>query len=233
MKRFTLVAGILAMTAGVALAGTPTIDGSFDGESVWGPAIATNSTPGFSDAGTTATALYVTDDANYVYFGASVTGLGTWMTYGFVIDARAGGTNSQDTWSRQILYAFSSATGFDEPEFDIRGKADNEWAERHEWDGSSWQGFGTNIITAGDAAASDSNGFIECRIAKSVLNMRSSKQGRVEFFLTGDHNEHGLFTSVPYDTPCTAWDNTGNPQSLTNPASSVSLPVSLSSFTIE
>lgn len=99
MKKFTLLAAMGVITASVAVAGTPTIDGTFDGVGVWGSPIATNSTPGF--AGATATALYLTDDANYVYFGASVTGLQSWMTYGFAIDARAGGSNGPETWGRK------------------------------------------------------------------------------------------------------------------------------------
>lgn len=230
MKKFTLLAAMGVITASVAVAGTPTIDGTFDGAGVWGSPIATNSTPGFS--GTTATALYVTDDANYVYFGASVTGLQSWMSYGFAIDARAGGSNGLETWGRQINYNFSSVGDYDAPEFVIRGNVNNGWAERHEWNGSAWTGFSTNIIPSGDASASDTNGFVEARISKSILNMRSSKLGRVEFYLTGDQNSHGLFTSVPYDTPCAEW-NPPTPQELTNPAAGVNLPVALSAFTLE
>ncbi|MCX7626364.1 MAG: hypothetical protein N2Z21_09165 [Candidatus Sumerlaeaceae bacterium] len=232
MRKLTLCATICAVASSLAFGGTPTIDGTFDGESVWGSAVATNSNPGFSGAGATATALYVTDDSNYVYFGAQVSGLAGWMSFGFAIDARSGGSNSQDTWARQINFAFPSAGDFDAPEFVVRGNVNNSWTERHEWTGSSWTGFGTNINLSGDAAANASNGFVECRIAKSVLNMRSSKQGRVEFYLSGDQNAHGLFTSVPYDTPCTDW-NPSTPQQLTNPASPVMLPVSLSSFAVE
>lgn len=230
MNRLALCATVCAVASSVAFAGTPTIDGTFDGVSVWGSAVGTNSSPGW--AGVTATDLYVTDDSNYVYFGAQVSGLQSWMSFGFAIDARSGGANSQDTWARQINYAFSSVGDFDAPEFVVRGNADNSWTERHEWNGSSWTGFGTNINTSGDAAVNVSNGFVECRIAKSILNMRSSKQGRVEFYVSGDQNSHGLFSSVPYDTPCDTW-NPPTPQQLTNPASPVNLPVSLSSFAIE
>jgi hypothetical protein len=231
MKKVALLSAACGLASALAFGGTPTIDGTFDGVSVWGNPVATNSNPGFSGAGATATALYVTDDANYVYFGAEVTGLAGWMSYGFAIDARTGGANSQDTWARQINYNFSVGGGFDEPEFVIRGNADNSWCERHEYV-SGWTGFGTNIIPNGDASASTTNGFIEARIAKSTLNMRTSKQGQVEFYLTGDENYHGLFTSVPYDTPCAEW-NPPTPQSLSNPAVPVNLPVGLSAFTIE
>jgi hypothetical protein len=232
MKKVALLSAACGLASALAFGGTPTIDGTFDGVLVWGIPVATNSNPGFSGAGATAIALYVTDDANYVYFGAQVTGLAGWMSYGFAIDARTGGANVQEPWQRQINFNFSVGGGFDAPEFVIRGNANNSWCERREWNGSSWTGGGTNIIPAGDASANTTTGFIEARIAKSTLNMRTSKQGRVEFYLSGDNNSHGLFTSVPYDTPCNEW-NPSTPQSLTNPAAPLNLPVSLSAFTIE
>jgi hypothetical protein len=229
-QKATLATSLL-LVGGLALGGTPTIDGTFDGVSVWGDAVTTNSNPGFSDAGATATALYVTDDSSYVYLGAAVTGLGSWMSFGFVVDAKTGGSNSQDTWGRQIDYAFPSVGDFDAPELDIRGNCNNGWAERHVWDGSQWTGFGTDITTS-EYNCSPTNGWIECRIPKSVLNMRATKEIRVEFFLTGDSNAHGLFTSVPYDTPCDTWSPSSH-QTLTNPVSGVTVPVAVSAFSLE
>ncbi len=231
MLKDITVAALCAGMATVAWAGTPTIDGSFDGTSVWGTAVATNSNPGFSGAGATATALYVTDDATYVYFGAEVTGLASWQSFGFAIDSRSGGGNTQETWGRQINFAFPVSPSLDEPDVVVRGNCNNSWIELHQWSGSTWTGFGTNIGTS-EANSSPSNGFIECRVAKSVLNMRASKQGQVEFYLTGDQNSHGLFTSVPYDTPCAEW-NPSTPQQLTSPAQPVNLPVHVSAFSLE
>ncbi|RMH30642.1 MAG: hypothetical protein D6691_01010 [Candidatus Hydrogenedentota bacterium] len=230
MKRLLSVIAISAVSAGI-YAGTPTIDGTFDGVSVWGPAVATNSNPGFSGAGATATDLYVTDDASYVYFGAQISGLAGWMSFGFAIDSQSGGGNTQETWGRQINFNFPTNSVGDAPDVVIRGNCNNSWIEQHTWNGSTWQGFGTNIGTS-EANSNPSTGWIECRVAKSVLNMRASKQGQVEFYLTGDQNAHGLFTSVPYDTPCAEW-NPSSPQVLSNPSGPVNLPVALSAFTLE
>lgn len=235
MKRIATIAAGIATVASLAGAATPTIDGTFDGTAVWGSPIATNSNPGFSGAGATATALYVTADATYVYFGAAVTGLAGWQTYGFAIDSKAGGGNTQEPWSRQINFNFPTNTVGDAPDFVVRGIADNSWAELRTWNGTDWSTGGATNIGTSEANSSTTNGWIECRVAKSTLSMRGTNEGQVEFYLTGDNNTHGLFTSVPYDTPCTQWDNTGTPQSLTNPQASGTsfVPVTLSSLTVE
>ncbi len=232
MKRIT-TAILCASMAIAAWAGTPTIDGSFDGESVWGTPVATNSTPGFVEAGATATDLYVTDDANYVYFGAAVTGLDEVMYFGFAIDCRLGGANSQEPGQQKINFAFPVGGGFDEPDVVVRGNCteveESQIFNIHQWNGFFWT---TTQVGPSEVRPSPSNGFIECRVAKTVLSMRASKQGRVQFYLSGNDSGHGLFTSVPYDMPCEEWFP-DSPQLLTNPAQPVSLPVHVSAFTLE
>jgi hypothetical protein len=231
MKKVVSLAAVCGIAASISFAGTPTIDGTFDGTSVWGSAVATNSTAGFG--GVTATALYVTDDADYVYFGASVTGLQSWMNYGFAIDSKSGGGNTPEPWGRQITFAFPTAGDLDAPDFCVRANfEDGNWRELRQWNGTDWGTGGGVDITTSEASLPSTNGFCECRIAKSTLNMRASKQGQVEFFVTGNQDAHGLFCSVPYDAPDTDWEQS-SPNLLSNPATSVALPVSLSSFTIE
>ncbi len=231
-SRFSIAVSCLAAVS-LSWAGTPTIDGNFDGESVWGTSVASNSTPGW--AGTEAQELYVTSDANYVYFGALVQGVQNWMSYGFAIDCKNGGGNTQEPWMRQINFNFPLGSGVDQPDFVVRGLADNGWRELRSWNGTDWSSGAGTDIGASEAYAGNiilDFYFIECRVAKSVLSMRSSKVGQVEFFLTGDLNSHGLFTSVPYDTPAAEW-NPSSLQSLSNPAAPVMLPVHVSRFIVE
>jgi hypothetical protein len=230
MKKVALLLAACGLVSGLAFGGTPTLDGTFDGTSVWGDPVSTSSTTGF--AGVTATALYVTTDTQYVYFGAQVSGLQNWMSYGFAIDARSGGANVQEPWQRQINFQFPISGDFDAPEQVIRGNCNNGWRELRVWNSgtSSWDGGGTDIGSSEAYAGSD---FIEARIARSTLNMRSSKLGQVEFYVTGNSNSHGLFSSVPYNTPCAEWDPPTRQTLTFSNTPLINLPVSLSVFTIE
>ena len=214
-KLFTILFVLLSISA----YSQPVMDGTFDGEGVWGaPKATADGTAGW--AGTNAKKLYVTFDVNYVYLGAEVTS-SDWMAWAFIINTQTAGATS-DSWSRNITYNHSN-----KPDYDARGTFGG-YAEIHTWNGSSWTGysglaaseFGENIT------GSDQNGWVEIRVPQSTLG--SPLVSDVEFYITGNNNEHGSFDACPNDDNATGWSD---PTTLSNYAPDIPLPVELSSFT--
>lgn len=67
----------------------PVIDGTFDGETVWGPPVSTaDLSPGWANAN--AKKFYVLEMGAYVYMGAEITA-SSWMNWAFTIHSKAGG----------------------------------------------------------------------------------------------------------------------------------------------
>ncbi len=213
-KLFTIVFFLLYISA----YSQPVMDGTFDGEGVWGaPKVTADGTAGWALAN--AKKLYVTFDVNYVYLGAEVTA-SDWMAWAFIINTQTGGASS-DSWSRNITYNHSN-----KPDYDARGTFGG-YAEIHTWNGSSWTGysglaaseFGENIT------GSDQNGWVEIRVPQSTLG--SPLVSDVEFYITGNNNEHGSFDACPNDDNATGWND---PTILSNYAPEIPLPVELISF---
>jgi hypothetical protein len=210
---------LLLFVAAFSFAGTPTMDGTFDGLGVWGSPIATG-TDNLEWAGVKAYNLYVTYDASYAYFGAEIKA-SSWQAWAFAINTKPGG-GSSDSWSRQINFGYTNL-----PDFIARGHF-NAYAAINYWDGSSWQGhdglasseYGENIT------GNDQDGWVEIRVPISNLNAGVCD---VQFYLTGDQNSHGLFDACPSDVNATMW-NQSPPNVLTNYASNVPLPIQLASF---
>lgn len=196
---------------------SPVMNGTFDGEGVWGAPIAVgDGNPGWANAN--ASALYVRYDDTYAYFGASFTAE-SWMQFVFLVDAKVGG-GTADTWSRQITYNHADA-----PDFICRGDVNGGYAERHTWNGTSWDGVGSA------AAASEygsSTSFAECRVPLAALGSPSS--ANVQFLITGNNNDHGSFSSVPRDNVSAGWNPPQSTTSLSNYATNALLPVELTSF---
>ncbi len=228
MKQITIF-GALVASAAVACAGTPTIDGTFDGAPTWGSPVATNVAAGWN--GFSATDLYVTSDATYAYFGVALSDLfGNWQTYGFAIHTTAGGGNTQDPWGRQFNFNLTNA-----PDFLVRGNLDNTWAELRTWNGTDWNtGSGTSIIPAGHASGSSS--FVEVRVPRATLAAATTE---VVFVLSGNDNAHGLFDALPQDIAnnqnadvADQWNE--SPQNVVNTATApTAVPVTVSSFSID
>ncbi|TAD85237.1 MAG: hypothetical protein EAY75_11660 [Bacteroidetes bacterium] len=219
-KKFTFFC-LLATTLGIAQAGTPTIDGAFDGEPVWGaPFTTADGNAGLGNAN--AKKLYVTSDADYYYFGAEVTA-SDWMQWCFILNAKPGGATS-DSWGRAIQYNHT-----EKPDFAFRGNF-NSYAELHNWNGSAWAGF-TGLAWSEfseSISGTDANGFVETRIPRSTFP--GYYVGDIQFYITGNSGNHGSFDAIPNDNNSTAWEL---PQSLTvlrNYTSGLVLPVNLRSF---
>ncbi len=197
----------------------PVIDGVFDGESIWGTPIATaDGSAGWANAN--AKKMYFVENGYYLYFGAEVTA-SKWMNWAFVINTKSGGSNSE-SWSRSIDYNHTNA-----PDFILRGTFET-YAEYHNWTGTTWDGIGTSIDSTEfreNITGDNQTGWIECRILKSKWDNPS--EGDIQFYITGDNNEHGTFDAVPDDENSTSWDQSANHTILDNYITNISfgLPV--------
>ncbi len=190
-------------------AGTPVIDGIFDGEAVWGqPVHVADGTPGFAEAN--AKKIYVTDDENYIYFGAEVSAA-KWMSWAFIVNTKSGG-GSYDSWSRAIDYAHADLPDYaPRGHFGGSGDQDINYAELNYWTGTSWDGYvGLEQSEFADTISVNHvvDGWIEIRILKS--EMGTPDVGDVQFYITGDNNNHGNFDSCPDDDTANDWDMSAN-----------------------
>ncbi len=227
-KNFTLLLAGLC-TVAVGFAGTPTIDGNFDGTGVWGEAVGTgDGNAGWSEAN--AKKLYVTYDANYVYFGAECTAQ-AWQQYIFVINTKVGG-GTNDPWGRTITYNHAN-----KPDFLFRGDiAGSNYSERHIWGGTDWTGLGTNTNATGTEVKgifnTSNEGFIEIRVPRDVLG--TADVSDVQFIIGGNNggveNGHGCFDAIPNDNNGSAWSAPGNATTLSNYVTNVLLPANLGVF---
>ncbi len=214
-KLFTIFFILLSISA----YSQPTMDGTFDGEGVWGaPKATADGTVGW--AGANAKKLYTTFDATYFYLGAEVTA-SPWQAWTFIINTQAGGGPS-DSWSRNISYSHTNL-----PDFTARGHFVG-YAEIHTWNGSSWTGYSGLVASefGENITSNDQNGWVEIRVPQSTLGFPLVSD--VEFYITGDNNDHGSFDACPNDDNAVGWnDNT----ILSNYAPEIPLPVELVSFT--
>ncbi len=196
-------------------AGTPIMDGIFDGESVWGaPKHVADGIPGWADAN--AKKLYITDDETYIYFGAEVSAA-KWMSWAFIVNTKSGG-GSYDSWSRAIDYAHSDLPDWaPRGHFGGGGDQNNNYAEFNYWNGTAWDGYvGLPQTEFADTISVNHvvDGWIEIRIPKSDLE--NPDFGDVQFYITGDNNSHGNFDACPDDDNATSWDMSANHNILDN-----------------
>ena len=245
MKRnFTLLALLFAVT--FSFAGTPTMDGVFDGTGVWGAARSVSDlTPGWN--GANAKRLYITFDASYIYLGAEITAA-SWQQFTFLINTKAGG-GTADSWARKITYNHTN-----KPDYVFRGDlgrdraiAGNDYgnyAEFHTWDGTQWAGLTTQIVNNGASYSVADNipntfnaadGFVEVRIARTAVTSASQAEVLdissfdVQFLIVGDGANHGSFDAVPDDNNANDWD-LATPVSVSNYAPNVIIAVTWLDF---
>lgn len=203
---------ILMLISSVGFAVTPTIDGVFDGTGVWGSAISTaDDVAGWDIAN--AKNVYMTFDATYVYFGAEVVAQ-SWYQFAFALNTKAGG-GSTEVWSRSIDYGHTNL-----PDYVIVGHFGG-YAEFRTWNAGIWT---SSVITAnmGENEAS----FVEAKILKTDIGSPSTVD--VQFYLTGDGNNHGTFDACPDDENSTSWVHSSAHTTLNAYQADVSLPVELS-----
>jgi len=202
-------------------AGTPIIDGQFDGESVWGTPKALGDM-NYGWAGANAKRLYVTNDNNYFYLGAEMTA-SSWQNWVFIVHTKSGGASS-DSWSRNIVY-----NHLNKPDYTFRGTFDG-WCEYHSWNGVGWNGIGSGIAAteyAENITGNDQNGFVELRIPRAFIDNASI--GDVQFYITGNNNEHGCFDAIPSDDNATSWSDQSV---LGSYQEDLPLPVEMASFSV-
>lgn len=187
-----------------APAGTPVIDGSFDGESVWGTPVATaDGVAGWSSVNVDK--IYVTYNETYAYFAAVFVTDGYpagWMRVAFAINVRAdGGWN--DPWGQAVSYVYTPDD--QKPDFVPIGRLQDNWAELREWNGSEWLGAGTNIFDTEMEWATDYS-YVECRVSRATLG--NPQTCDVQFYVSGDNDtEHGVFDACPDDQVMQSWND--------------------------
>ncbi len=222
MKKYLIQLFLGFFIVSFVFSGTPTIDGSFDGESVWGTPIATaDGTSGWANANSKK--VYITNDDTYVYFGAEVTA-STWMAWAFLVNTKTGG-GSNESWSRSIDYSHS-----DLPDYIPRGHFDG-YAEFHTWNGTAWDGVGNSLASTEfgeNITGPDQDGWIEIRISRASLG--NASVGDIQFYITGDQESHGTFDACPDDENADQWDESGSHTVLDNYLTDASLPVELTTF---
>jgi alpha-amylase len=197
--------GGTADTFSMSVRSRPLIDGAFEGEGVWGPPVAVADTVAGWD-GVRARKLYITQDDNYYYVGATIRSR-QWMNWAFLINARSGGGGSE-SWSRNITYQHAGR-----PDFILRGHFQG-YAEFHTWNGGGWSGVGAPLAPTefAENIALDSlqDGWVEGRILKSAIG--APPGFAIQCFLTGNANGNATFDACPDDQNTTAW--TGSPTAL-------------------
>ncbi len=218
MKTFLV---LLILFPIIIFAQAPTIDGVFDGESVWGAPVATaDGVEGWNIVNVNK--LYVTYDASYAYFAASFNSGGApagWHRGAFAINVTSGG-GSSCPWGAAVSYGYAN-----KPDFVLVCRFGDNWAELRNWTGSSWGGGGTNIRPSDMNWAGDFS-YVEGRISQATLGFPVT--GDIQFYVSGNNwDQHGTFDAVPDDVNMTSWNN---PTTLNNYALGPPLPIQLASF---
>ena len=205
MKYFLLTILILFTTTSIA---QPTIDGTFDGENVWGTPFASgNGNAGWDSAN--AKSLYLVETQNYIYLGVELSST-EWKSWAFIFNTTNGGSNS-GAWTRGITYGHSNL-----PDYEIRGSFDG-WSQSYSWNDtlSSWGdatqllGDGTDTGDVGEnITPTNTDGWLEIRFSKSDLGNPSNLD--FQFYISGNNDTHGSFDSIPEDDFADNWDNQNN-----------------------
>jgi len=190
-----------------------TLDGSTTGDN-YGAAIATGSDTSW--AGVNLKSLFVTADANSVYF--CVTGNNMASTQVGVLYIYSPGTaaftgaNEKDQWARQIKTNWSPH----QPNIQVHMNLDKSWMEIRIWNGSSWDVTANTLPYAMNLSGGSANGF-EVAIPKSMLGITGSQTIQVEGLVTGNQNYHGCFDSIPNGVNADTWDITSDTGDGTGP----------------
>ena len=188
-----LVLLVLLLLTGNINATTPVLNGAYSSEEGWGAARASNPTAGW--AGANAQNLYVTSDANYIYFGAQVEAA-SWQSWGFAINASGNGGIPTDVWTYPIIFNHNP-----KPDYVVRGNFEG-YAELRQWNGTNSHNF---IFSLADNDKGISTSMVEVRIPRSNLGNPSSVS--VQFYITGNNaGEHATFDAVPQDAIATSWN---------------------------
>lgn len=195
-KIYALIVILASSIAGYA---QPVVDGVINASEGYTVAATADGVAGWS--GANAKKIHFAEDATYFYFAVEVAA-DTWMSYGMIFNTKSGG-GSTDGWARQINYSHT-----EKPDFELRGNFTGGYAEFHTWSGTAWTGGGTNI--GANVVANTS--VVEFKLAKSLFGPIGMAMD-VQFYITGDNNDHGSFDAVPNDNNATGWNP---PQSVTN-----------------
>ncbi len=177
------------------------------------------------------TQLYVAADAANLYVYADLPGYTQAGSTGSILlaldvdgDPLSGGT--QDPWLNAIAFDYTAVDGAItlntvQPDYVVRGhipgndpdpNIDNGWTELLAWDGSAWQGLGTNwggIIAPGqigsNIAYSDTHG-VEFAIPLADIGNPQPAEVHLQLITTQTDINKGAYDTIPSDNQSAGWD---------------------------
>lgn len=178
------------------------------------------------------TNLYVAADATtlYVYVDSSAYALNTsagQIGLALDVDGKPNSGGATDPWDNAITFAYRKVDGTTTPatvlpDYIIRGNiintlgggdAGNGWTELRHWNGTGWDGSGTNWggITGGaqigtHVAYSDTQG-IEFAIPLADIGNPAPANVHLQFFATQGGGSKGAYDTLPSDDQATGWDD--------------------------
>jgi hypothetical protein len=137
--------------------------------------------------------IYVTNDANKLYFGFSYSKDG-WTTCQVGIHLAVGGPSggTTDSWGRQIAWN----TAPYKPDYQVYCNMDNAWQELRHWNGASW-----DVVYSGSNSLGwvITTGFEELGLNLSDLGLAAGDTVRIELITTQDGSTKGPFDCMMND----------------------------------
>lgn len=205
MRTKYIVTSILLLSSIVVFC-QPTIDGVFDGGTVWGTPIATaDGNAGWASANVEH--LYTTYDSEFLYLGMTTIAVADWQAFGIVLNTSASAGNMQEVWGYPITYGHSQA-----PDIVVKGhfgQGGSPYAELYTVVNGQWQrtaNDGTDSPLATTDYYCDDTGMIEIKLKLSTIGQPTT--GDIQAYITGNvQAEHATFDAVPDDAVATSWND--------------------------
>jgi hypothetical protein len=170
------------------------------------------------------TNLYVAADATTLYVYADLPVYTSTLSSGQIglvldVDDKINSGDTSDPWANAITFDYRNVDGAATPgqmlpDYVIRGNVPNDggWTELRNWNGSEWEGSGTNWggISGGQIGAhiaySDTQG-VEFAIPLADIGDPDPVSVHLQLFATQSGGTKGAFDTVPSDSQSTGWDD--------------------------
>lgn len=177
--------------------------------------------------------LYTAVDNDYVYFRATNVSVDDWgapgMTYVFLLntnDAAGNPIGEKSVWNREIYYDH-------DPPVDtlIVGQFGGGWASINQWghngstawDDDSRVYYGESGAPGGEWANANMDDYryvagnrleVQVRFPKTLIGSPATVD--VQYYITGNEDEHGSFDSIPADEVAGGWNPPASVSNLSN-----------------
>lgn len=178
-------------------------------------------------AGAQANELFTAVDNNYVYFRATNAAIPDWgnpgMTWVFIVntnDTTGSSVGTKDVWSREVYYQHSPGVNWV-----AVGQFGGGWAEIYEWSGSGFTRvyYGESGAPGGEWANANMDNYryvagnrleVQARFPKADIGYPATVD--VQYYITGNNDEHGCFDSIPADNRTTDWNAPASATNISN-----------------